>query len=445
MSDQPPSRELRGLSRAVDDLFAGREAESVELPPPLGAPRPEVEGLTDAGIEEVAWVADPARRPRPAEATPPSIETTPPSVEAVPPTVEATPHSAEATPPSAEPAEEHGEGTALRRALAAFVAGSEAERPALATAVRREVERLKDARDASALADAVERLVKARADDRGAIALASEMVSPGVAAVFTGRLREASRDEARREELIAVIAHLGDEMVRAVADALTMTDDRSERRALFDALVALAPGHRDIVLELLDDPRWFVVRNAVQVLGETADADDLAHLTAPLAHDHPKVRREVLVALARIGGDDATALMMGKVADPSAEVRSAAAMALGEVGHERALRPLVDQLEIEGDLEVGVEIIRALGALGDPGAVPALEKQAVASFFSRRPSEIRVAAFRALGSIGTPHARKLIEAATDDRDPEVRGVSRFLSRQLSSPASDSPQSDPGSL
>jgi HEAT repeat protein len=419
MSDTPTSRELRGLSRAVDDLFSGRDPDPAELPPPLGAPRPEVEGLLDEGVEAVGWAGE--THSRESGDSPTGVASSAPS-------------PADPSGGSAGPGD-RGRGTALRKALAAFVAAPEAKRPAMATTVRREVERLRDQRDGAALADAVERLVRARGDDPGALALAGEMVSPGVAGVFTARIREAARDEARQEELVGVIRRLGDEMVRAVADALTTTEDRSERRALFNALVALAPDNQEIVVELLDDRRWFVVRNAVQVVGETGGPDAVQHLTGALGHDHPTVRREALLALARIGGEDAGMLILSMVQDPSPEVRSAAALAMGELAPgqlevERAQRPLLAQLDEEEDADIVVQIMRALGALGDPGSVPALEKRAVAGFFSRRPAEIRVAAYRALAAIGTPHARRLVEAATEDRDPEIRGVARYLVKQF---------------
>ena len=49
-----------------------------------------------------------------------------------------------------------------------------------------------------------------------------------------------------------------------------------------------------------------------------------------------------------------------------------------------------------------------------------IEKRAVVSFFSRPPVEVRIVAYRALFNIGTPHARKLVEEAADDKDPEVK-------------------------
>jgi HEAT repeat protein len=72
------------------------------------------------------------------------------------------------------------------------------------------------------------------------------------------------------------------------------------------------------------------------------------------------------------------------------------------------------------------ELLRALGQIGDPGAVPAIEKRAVGGMFKKPPTDVRVAAYRALALIGTPHAKQLIEDAGNDKDPEVRTVARSL-------------------
>jgi HEAT repeat protein len=71
-------------------------------------------------------------------------------------------------------------------------------------------------------------------------------------------------------------------------------------------------------------------------------------------------------------------------------------------------------------------VLQALGQLGDPGAVNAIEKKAVGSFFSRPPTEVRIAADRALHHIGTPHAMQVLHAAADDKDPVVKNVARQL-------------------
>lgn len=48
------------------------------------------------------------------------------------------------------------------------------------------------------------------------------------------------------------------------------------------------------------------------------------------------------------------------------------------------------------------------------------------SFFSRSPTDVRIAAYRALHHIGTPHAKRLLNQAVDDKDPEVKASAREL-------------------
>ena len=132
------------------------------------------------------------------------------------------------------------------------------------------------------------------------------------------------------------------------------------------------------------------------------------------------------MSLAKVGGEDAGMLVYGMIEDPDPDVRLAAAMAAGALKVERALRPLLALLDGESDPDVVVGVLRALGQLGDPGAVNAIEKRAVGSFFSRPPADVRIAAYRALHNIGTPHAKSLLVQAADDKDPAVKGAVRQL-------------------
>lgn len=280
----------------------------------------------------------------------------------------------------------------------------------------------------AALARAVERMARARDAAGDAAAVAAEITTPAVARRLVADLQASARDEARRDELVEVMGALGGVVAEPLADALADAEDRSVRRALMDALAASAADRPDVLTELLADSRWFVVRNGVAVLGEVGGEGALEHLTRALGHEHGRVRREAVMALARLGGSDPAQLILGMLDDPDEGVRGAAAMALGVLGLERALRPLLARLDDESSADVQVEIIRALGQLGDPGAVPALEKRADPGLFSRTPTPVRVAAYRALAAIGTPHARKVVQAGLEAREPEVRNAVRAVLR-----------------
>lgn len=311
----------------------------------------------------------------------------------------------------------------LDSAVEAYLRPEEPDRDGLSRQIREHAWRLQEWTHLEPVVTTVERLaLGASPDDREPLELARRLLTPPVARALTGRLRTAARDESRRAELLEVVSRLGEDMASALGDALTEASERVVRRAFVEALVALGDDALTIVEDMTFDDRWFVVRNALAVLREIAGDRAIEHYTAGLGHEDPRVRREALLALAHVGGETAAMLVPGKIADPDPEVRQAAAMAAGALKVERALRPLMEQLEEEEDPEVQAAIVLGLGQIGDPSAVHAIEKRAVGSLFSRPPTNVRVAAYRALAAIGTPHARKVLADAVNDRDPRVRDV-----------------------
>jgi hypothetical protein len=274
------------------------------------------------------------------------------------------------------------------------------------------------------LADAVERLggLDAPTDD-AALALAQDIMNPAVASRLVQRMGHEG-DEARRAAYVAFSARLGMVMARAFRGALTDATDPRSRRAMYDALIAMGPTSRPLIEGMVEDDNRFLVRNAVSLLGEMGGDGAAELVTSALANTDARVRREALLALAKLGGDGQ--IVMGFLEDPDKEVRGAAAEAAGALGTERALKSILGLLEDEDDPEVLVSILRGLGRLGDPGAVQAIEKRAAGGLFSKPTTEVRVAAYKALHEIGTPHARGVIAMALDDKDPVVRTTVRGL-------------------
>ncbi|MGD2067381.1 MAG: HEAT repeat domain-containing protein [Gemmatimonadota bacterium] len=343
--------------------------------------------------------------------------------------------------PDAEPGpdEETGDGTsdaepwadstedALPSAVETYLTSGGARRDELSRRVRALAASLEEREELGPVSDAVERLIIAgrRHDQQPPVSLARLLASAGVIDVLARRLGGA-RDEERRAQLIEVAQALGARMAPAVGDALTGTEDRSARRAYIDALAAMGDGASDVVSGMIEDDRWYVVRNAVLILGEIGGRATMAHLTTALGHEDGRVRREAVLALARIGGVTARSLVPKHLEDPDPQVRAAAALAAGELKMERGHRLLEARLDDEKVESVQVALIRALGRFGDPASVPVLERHAVSGFFSRRPTGVRVAAYRALGAIGGARARKLLQDAVDDRDSEVRSAARAV-------------------
>lgn len=400
----PEQLPLRGVARSLDDLFGAMSAARA-LPPLLAV---------GAVPDDVVDLSAPL-----------------PSLVSAPLQTEALQAVAQQSPPDA--AEE-------RRARAAAAAGSLAQavdalvrdhgdREELAQRIREATTTLREENALEPMIEATELLARSAPTAEPselAIQLAHLLTTPAVSAGLALRLAAAS-DEPRRSDLIGIFRRLDEEAAVALGGALETAADRSARRNLMDGLVAMGDLGLAQAMEMVKDGKdWGVVRNGVTVLGELGGERAVAQLMDTIEHHKPQVRRETIAALARIGGEGAVLLLTGRLLDDDEGVRAAAVRALGNLGSERVGKTLLARLEEEQSDEVTQEILRALGQIGDPGAVPAIEKCAVGSFFSKRTPEVRIAAYRALSLIGTPKAKSLIQAAAEDKDTEVRAACRAL-------------------
>jgi HEAT repeat protein len=256
---------------------------------------------------------------------------------------------------------------------------------------------------------------------RGAVMLAMHRIAEhAVINELVARLGKA-RSEDERVGLRSTLLHLGAEVVTPLVRELTAASDLSARRALRDTLVALDSLGVPLLEDMIGDQRWFVVRNMVGILGEIRSADAAEHFARTLLHDDARVRRETILALSKYGDERAVPLLVKALTDREASLRAAAALGLGLTKANAAVAPLIDRLGQESDPEAQAEMLRALGRIGNPRAVPALAERASAGgFFSRTPPQVRVEAVRALGEIGGDAANAILQRLIRDRNGEVR-------------------------
>jgi HEAT repeat protein len=313
------------------------------------------------------------------------------------------------------------------------------------------------ARTAEAIAASVEELLALAQE---ATARGDAATLEGVATALAGRLRElgggpgrlacegglrrlatretlpllASRvaDSAEPELLLAVLARSGAASVAALLGLLGRTDDPRIRRACFDAIVALDAG-TELVLEALDDPRWYVVRNAAALLGELRAHDADRALARLLAHGDARVRLAVARALVRLRSPAALAALQQALGDASPDVRRLAATAFALGAHlpgtsRPSAAPLIHALEAETDEDVALEMIAALGRLGSADAVQRLLRVAqrppldptTGELPEPQPAWMRVAAIEALVvARGSAPLERVLAELREDADGAV--------------------------
>jgi HEAT repeat protein len=231
-----------------------------------------------------------------------------------------------------------------------------------------------------------------------------------------------------REMVTALLARSGEAGADALIDLLVGSESTTERHAYRNALVQCAAAIPALV-HLLGDGRWYVVRNAVDLLAELAPPDADARIAGMLAHSEPRVRREAASSLAKLGTPRAVLALLQAVQDPAAEVRLQVALGLGTVRNPRAVPWLIEALDKEQDADVQMAMISALGRMPTEDAVARLARAAEpGGMLLRKSTALRLHAVEALAEAGTPSAQAVLRTLVNDRERDVReAVDRHLS------------------
>lgn len=229
------------------------------------------------------------------------------------------------------------------------------------------------------------------------------------------------------EQYMAIFLRSEDDGVEALVEALITAPSITDRRVYYDSLLRLRTGVRTLV-HMLGDPRWFVVRNAIELLGEMRVAEADTDLEKLLEHRDDRVRTAAASALAKLGPGVAAKGLRGALRDAPEEVRerAAEAMALQRSG---SVDSLVRALDKEEDNRVQMAMVTALGQLGTPHAVEKLMDIARTEkglLNKRRPTPMRVAAVHALGEVKTSSALAALQTLLRDKEKAVRGAASWV-------------------
>jgi HEAT repeat protein len=241
-----------------------------------------------------------------------------------------------------------------------------------------------------------------------------------------------------RDEYVAVLTRAGENGAEAMIEQLAAASHQRDRHIYFEVLLQLKAGVPSL-LHMVKDKRWFVARNAAELLGEMQVQKAEPSLTELLRHDDERVRRTASNALMRLGTPRAMQAIEEALKGAEPQMRMEAATALVLRKDARATTTLIQALDAEKDTAVQVAFLNALGKMATPDAVQRLIKAAEPerSLFKKRSAESRVAATHALADAGSPEAVDALRALQSDKDSDVRAAATLSLGRLTRRASTS--------
>lgn len=223
------------------------------------------------------------------------------------------------------------------------------------------------------------------------------------------------------DDFFPIFARAGDDGAEALIEQLNAAQSLTDRRVYFDSLRKLNAGVQ-VLIHMLSDSRWYVVRNAADLLGEMSANDAEPKLTELLQHDDDRVRKAAVSALSKMTGAGAVKGLAASLGDGAPGVRMRAAAALGNAKTSAAANALIKHLEREEVAEVQHACLSSLGKIGSGDAIRYLTKaaQPASGLFKKKATAYRVAAVRALGEARTPAAMGALQNLLHDKEKDVR-------------------------
>ncbi|MGH9868903.1 MAG: HEAT repeat domain-containing protein [Candidatus Polarisedimenticolia bacterium] len=243
-------------------------------------------------------------------------------------------------------------------------------------------------------------------------------------------------------EAAEILKRGGSRTATYLIERLAEEENRQYRARLVLLLKEMGKGSSSHFVSRLQDPRWFLVRNVVGILGDIGDVGIVAHLRQVLSHGDPRVRREAVRTLMRLGTPECEDLIVSALVDEDKGVQITAVNSLATLKGKRAAGALLDVARKSAPYEsiateVRQESFLGLAKLGHTPAAPLLMEILTRKGFLGRgePIELRVAAARALGSFGSKEVVALLnDVAANDPKPAVREAAQQALAQRSQAA-----------
>jgi HEAT repeat protein len=225
-------------------------------------------------------------------------------------------------------------------------------------------------------------------------------------------------------EYTQLAREIGDPGLDWINQVLAESQQRRNRRLLAEAIAQQCRDNPERLAPWLSDPRWFVVRNVVHILGWIGGPGIVGLLQVAGRHPEPRVRTEVAAALGQVEPKLARPILLKML--EGADTRLFCSI-LHQLSAERdpevAKRLLLVLQDPEFEQHPAEEqraVFSALGSCGGDGILADLEAELLKGSWFARFDPYRQQIARVIARVGTPLAREVLERNAASKRSAVR-------------------------
>lgn len=223
-----------------------------------------------------------------------------------------------------------------------------------------------------------------------------------------------------KQAVQAVLQAGGSAAITSAVEIIGRTSSLKARKILSTGLGELGEAAAPVLLSLMGDSRWFIVRSICAILGAIASSAALPALAECLHHQDIRVRKEAVRSLAQIGGHEAETAILAVLRSPDSALYPQAVSSLGGMKSKKALPELL-KIACARDLflktiSLKTDALAAMAFIGDHQVTPYLlslleERHLLAA---ARGKELKIAIASCLGRLGDPRALPLLAKMAND-------------------------------
>jgi len=233
------------------------------------------------------------------------------------------------------------------------------------------------------------------------------------------------RDSQGVREFVDFARELGDPAVDLLNLVLGESKVRRTRRLLAEAVTDLCRQNPERLAPWLSDPRWYVVRNIIHILGWIGGPQIIGLLQTAARHPEPKVRHEVVSALGQLDLKLSRPLLIKMIDGATPRLFSLILHQLSSRRDSATSRLLMGFLQDpkfdQRPIEEKRAIYSALSATGGDDILPELEAELLkGNWFTRTQETHRQAIARCIARLGTPAAKEMLEHGAQSKRAAVR-------------------------
>jgi len=202
-----------------------------------------------------------------------------------------------------------------------------------------------------------------------------EMASDELVHHYARFLRDKSGEN--RKEVETVLTAFEERAVKPLLKALAEEEDLLVRKSIVETIVRIGRPGVPIIIESMNDARWFMIRNLVTILGSLGLPDLAPNVAGILSHPDLRVKKEAIKALTKLSHPVAVTALGDLCFFPEENVALTATAALSSKKEAEAVlilyRRAVHKRFLYPNYRLAHEAIDALRAIGTDDAVTALE------------------------------------------------------------------------